>query len=111
MTEQQTGQQTGQPTSLPLDAITVMDLSRALAGPYCTALLGDLTASADVLMETFRHEVLATIGLEPEAPPAPGEESQVVLDGLELDEDQSTGLVATGIVSETAVGTLGMERV
>lgn len=29
---------------LPLEEVVVMDLSRALAGPYCTALLGDLGA-------------------------------------------------------------------
>jgi CoA:oxalate CoA-transferase len=45
------------------------------------------------------------------APPALGEDTRAVLDRLGLDEEQIAGLIDAGIATETAAGTLGMERV
>src|SRR5580698_10478737 len=56
-------------TMLPLAGIRVVDLTRLLAGPFCTAILGDL--GADII----KVEALPDGDLYRKAPPFDGDES------------------------------------
>ena len=50
----------------PLEGLKVVDLSRVIAGPYCSMLLGDLGAD---IIKVERPDGEGTRGLEPIAAP------------------------------------------
>ena len=52
----------------PLHGLTVVDLTRALAGPYCTMLLADLGATV-VKVEPLGGDLIRGVGPFADAPP------------------------------------------